>query len=167
MTQSGRVEAIWLKRARRGVMDPVERAELIAGRGLVGNANQGGRRQVTLIEQEVWQKLMRELNASLSPTARRANLMLSGIRLEKTRGSVLEIGDCLLEITGETKPCERMDEALPGLRAAMYPEWNGGVFAAVIRGGVIRTRDAVGLKPANLELFPGSDVLTRELPADE
>ena len=45
-----KLEAIWIKRVRRGKMDPVLTAELIAGKGIVGNANQGGRRQVTIIE---------------------------------------------------------------------------------------------------------------------
>ena len=41
----GAVRAIWLKRFKRGPMDPQETATLRAGKGLVGNANQGGRRR--------------------------------------------------------------------------------------------------------------------------
>ena len=44
----GRLEAIWIKRAKRGVMDPALHATLIADRGITGNANQGGRRQLRL-----------------------------------------------------------------------------------------------------------------------
>lgn len=37
----GRLEKIWIKRAKRGPMDGKDRATLIEGRGLVGSANQG------------------------------------------------------------------------------------------------------------------------------
>lgn len=150
---NGKLESIWIKRVRRGRMDAVDAAELVAERGLVGNANQGGRRQVTIIEREAWQEMMQALDASVPPAARRANLMLSGIRLERTRGAQLRIGDVVLEIMGETRPCERMDEALPGLRTEMSPHWRGGVFATVLHGGTIRVGDGVVLQGPNAELF--------------
>jgi MOSC domain-containing protein YiiM len=135
-------------------MDAVASAELVAGRGLVGNANQGGRRQVTLIEEELWQGAMEEMESQLPPWVRRANLMVSGVSLKKRRGDVLEVGSCRLQILGETKPCERMDEALPGLKKALYREWRGGVFATVLSGGTLRVGDPVELRSANGELWP-------------
>src|SRR5262245_33669441 len=117
------IQAIWIKRMKRGPMDTIDSATLVAGRGLQGNANQGGRRQVTIIAQERWQELMQQLNADISPSARRANLMVKGIVLENSRGRVLRVGDCRIRIFGETRPCERMDEALEGLREAMKANW--------------------------------------------
>ena len=139
----GKLEAIFVKRFHRGPMDARDEAVLRTGRGLEGNADQGGVRQVTLVAQEPWTALMAEVGASLGPDARRANLVLSGIDLESSRGRTLKIGQCRLGITGETRPCERMDEATPGLRRAMGARWGGGAYAEVLTGGPIAVGDSV------------------------
>ena len=141
--ETGKLEAIWLKRMRLGPMDAVEQADLKAGQGLVNNADQGRKRQVTIIEQEVWDRLMTELGATLDPSTRRANLMVSGVRLAETRGQTLRIGSVRIRIYGETKPCERMDEVWFGLREAMRNHWGGGAFGEVLDDGQIAVGDVV------------------------
>lgn len=42
---TGKLEAIWLKRMEGSPMDPKEQATLQVNKGLVGNFNQGGKRQ--------------------------------------------------------------------------------------------------------------------------
>lgn len=139
----GKLAGIFIKRAHSGPMDARDDAELEPGRGLVGNADRGGRRQVTLLSFERWVELMNEVGASLEPKARRANLVLSGIDLEDTRGRVLRVGPCRLRIGGETRPCEQMEHAAAGLQAAMRHRWGGGAFAEVLEGGAIAVGDAV------------------------
>ncbi|MCL4860676.1 MAG: MOSC domain-containing protein [Caldilineaceae bacterium] len=142
-TENGMLEAIWLKRAHGGKMDATQRAQLKTGRGLVGNADQGGKRQVTIIEKEVWARHMAATSATLDPSARRANLMVSGIPLADSRKRVLQVGPVRIRIYGETKPCEQMDEAHLGLRAVMYPNWGGGAYGEVLEDGEIAVGDSV------------------------
>jgi MOSC domain-containing protein YiiM len=139
----GTLAAIWVKRATRGPMDPADRATLVAGRGIAGNADQGGKRQVTIIAGEVFDALRSQLDAAVDPVMRRANLMVRGVHLADTRGRTLAIGAVKVRIHGETRPCHQMDEALPGLRAALEPEWRGGVFGEVLDGGEIAVGDPV------------------------
>lgn len=124
-------------------MDPAARATLRAGRGLLGNADQGGRRHVVVIASEVWDDLRARLGPDIDPVARRANLMVSGVPLARSRGRVLRVGACRLRIGGECTPCERMDDAFSGLRRALEPDWRGGVFAVVLDDGTIALGDEV------------------------
>ena len=140
---AARLEAIWLKRSRRGPMDPVRRATARHGEGLIGSANRSRFRQVTIIERELWEAMMHELGADAPPSTRRSDLMVSGISLANSRGRVLRVGAVRLLIGGETKPCEQMEEALPGLQAAMRPDWRGGVFAQVLNDGELTVGDGV------------------------
>jgi MOSC domain-containing protein YiiM len=63
--------------------------------------------------------------------------MVRGVDLENARGKLLRIGPCLVRIYGEVRPCERMDEAQPGLRA-LRPHWRGG---EIVEGGTIAVGD--------------------------
>jgi MOSC domain-containing protein YiiM len=140
---AGRLATIWIKHQHRAPLDEVDTAILIEDEGLDGNVDRGGRRQVTLIECEVWDTLREELGPELRPTARRANLLVSGIPLAHTTGRVLIVGTCRIRIEGETRPCGRMDEEFPGLQEALKPDWRAGAFGVVLTGGSIATGDPV------------------------
>ena len=127
-------------------MDGVSSATLVAGKGILGNANQGGKRQVTLFEQEVWDHLMQQLGGSQPPSARRANLMVSSVRLARSEGVILRIASSRIRILGEARPCRRMDEAVEGLKRAMEKDWFGGVYGEVLEGGHIAVGDPVWLE---------------------
>ena len=123
-------------------MDPEVEAT-IDEHGLVGDANRGGLRPITLVSNERWEELMKKVGASLGPEARRANLIVSGIDLTDTLGRTIVIGSCRLLIGGETRPCEMMEEAATGLQEAMKSDWGGGVYATVRDGSCIAIGDPV------------------------
>ena len=140
---TGRVENLWIKRAHRGPMDSVPDAKLVAGQGMEGSVGRSRRRQITLISWEAWESATTALGRDPGPACRRANILVSGIDLAHTRGRVLLVGSCRIAIGGELTPCERMDEAAPGLREALRTAWRGGVFGEVLDGGTVSVGDSV------------------------
>ena len=106
-----------------------------------------GARQVTVIALDDWTRACADAGADLPWHARRANLLVDGLKLANTQGRRLRIGgEVVLEITGELEPCERMDEAHEGLRQALVPDWRGGPTCRVLPGGSIAAGDPVSLE---------------------
>lgn len=124
-------------------MDAASEVRLISGQGVEGSVDRSRRRQVTILEQEAWARCLAETTGTADPSARRANLLVSGISLARTRSRVLRIGDARLTIGGELTPCERMEEVHAGLQAALAVNWGGGVFAQVLADAVIHVGDSV------------------------
>ncbi|WP_371741601.1 MOSC domain-containing protein [Novosphingobium sp. 9U] len=110
-----------------------------------------GRRQVSLIEAESWATALDELQVhpdeALPWHARRANLLVEGLRLPREEGYVVAIGATLrILITQECDPCSRMEEILPGLKAALLADWRGGFLGKVIADGDIAVGDEVRIE---------------------
>ena len=105
-------------------------------------------RQITILAREDWEAALRDLSDLMGPpdlpwTTRRANLYVEGIRLPRAKGGVLRVGPVVLQITGQTNPCHRMEEAHKGLLSALHPAWRGGVTCTVREGGHIKLGDRV------------------------
>lgn len=138
----GRLLGIALRSRTRAPMQEPERAEVTTDAGVVGDfRGKPGKRQLTLIAREAWQAACRELGVTLPWTMRRANLLVEGLTLEQSAGRRLRIGPVLLEVTMETDPCQVMDAQHPGLRAALKPDWRGGVSCRVLEGGTLARGD--------------------------
>ena len=142
-----RLEQIWIKRMHRGPMDAAPRAEVKAGKGIVGNANQGGKRQVTIVSNKHWSDVTAPLGSTPDPRLRRANLLVSDIDFSDARGKILKIGAVRVRIYGETRPCEQMEEAVPGLQDLMRVPWGGGAFGEILDDGEIAVGDSVSFTP--------------------
>lgn len=113
------------------------------------------RRQITILSAEAWQEALAAVGQPDLPwTARRANLLVRGIVLPRARGAVLAIGGVRLEVTEQTYPCRRMEEACAGLLKALAPDWRGGVTCRVTAGGVVRLGDAIAVLVSPPEQLP-------------
>ncbi|WP_396623808.1 MOSC domain-containing protein [Luteitalea sp.] len=143
LASSGRVEALWTKRAHRGPMDDARELTLVEGKGVLGSADRSRTRQVTIISDERWARVEATLGWLPDPSVRRANVLVRGVTLALRRGDVLCLGEARVRIKGETRPCERMDEAAAGLRLALGADLGGGLYGEVLTGGVVRVGDPV------------------------
>lgn len=111
------------------------------------------RRQVSLMEIESWRAALDEVHATdlfgQRPPwhARRANLLVEGLRLPRKAGAVLVICRHLrIEVTMECDPCGRMEEVAPGLERALTPDWRGGVLGRVLDDGEIAVGDEIRIE---------------------
>lgn len=148
LPQTGRVEWIGLRPARREPLLAVPEATAETDRHLTGDharPKPGGKRQITLIQHEHLTTVAGFLGLpdSLDPGRLRRNLAISGLNLLALKNRQIRVGEqVVLEITGECHPCSRMEEELgPGGYNAM--RGHGGLTARIVQGGVFRVGDAV------------------------
>lgn len=145
MSKKGEVVSIYLYPQKGSEPVEVVSVETVMGEGLKGDRKRAAHRQVTLLSSESWQKAVSELGVELSPSSRRANVLVSGIDLAFAIGKKIEVGEVMLQINGETTPCQLMDEVKPGLRKALSPEIRAGVFGSILRQGRISIGDIVAI----------------------
>ena len=143
---SGKLIGIARSAELRAPLEELAAANISIQDGVEGDAR--GRkpdRQVTVLFRESWDDACRELGASLPWITRRANLFVEGVGAPQRTGGKIRIGSVTLEIMLETDPCFLMEKAHAGLKAALTPQWRGGVCCKVISGGGISIGDAVSI----------------------
>ena len=154
MSDTGRIIGLARRPERRAPMEEITHGAISAAAGLEGDFKGAKHptRQITILAREDWQAALAALSppaaACLPWTVRRANLLTEGLRLPRAKGARLEIGPIALEVTGQTYPCKRMDEAVDGLRKALSPDWRGGVTCRVLSGGDVQVGDIVRITHA-------------------
>lgn len=145
--QIGRLEWIGLSPARREPLIEVSEVEVRIGTGLAGDHHSegkpGGKRQVTMIQQEhlpvVAQLIQQDL---VTPHQLRRNLLISGINLASLRKERFRIGEVIFQGTGDCAPCSLMEEIL-GTGGYQAMRGHGGITTKVITPGTIRIGDEV------------------------
>lgn len=149
---TGRIAGIARHAIPKGPMEVVDHATVTLEGGIAGDyrgAMKGKpyKRQVSLIEAGDWDAAMAEVGHSIPWEQRRANLLVEGFDLPQIVGARLRIGaDVVLEVRDETNPCERMEALAEGLRAALTPDWRGGVLTMVIHPGKIAVGDPIRIE---------------------
>lgn len=121
---------------------PVNAVSLLVNHGIDGDAHAGDwHRQVSLLAEESIDK-MRALGLNVNAGDFAENITTRGINLVSLPvGSLLQVGESLLEITQIGKECHN--------RCAIYYQAGDcvmpkeGVFAKVVTGGTIRPVDTV------------------------
>ena len=142
----GKVVAVCLSGKRGSPKKPVSQALLKEGYGFVGDAHAGSNRQVSLLAIETINKMlsalesinpdrMRSQGIKINPGDSAENLVTEGMDLVSLRpGTQIYIGEeAILEVTQIGKRFHR-----PGF----YLLPLAGIFARVIRGGVVKPGDA-------------------------
>ena len=138
---------IAFKTEKRGQIITVEQAQVTQAKGVENDIfGRPGKRQVTVMSIQQWQLACNDVGKTLPWFTRRANLLVDGISFSsKDLGKQLVIGELILEITGETDPCKKMEQAYPGLEAALLPDWRGGVTCRVLNDAKIQINAPVDL----------------------
>ena len=138
---------IAFKTEKRGVMHTVDHASVSQEKGVENDIfGRPGKRQVTVMSLQQWQQACNQVDKNLPWFTRRANLLVDGLSFSANDlGKRLTIGKLVLEITGETDPCKKMEQAYPGLEAALLPNWRGGVTCRVINNAQIEINDIATL----------------------
>jgi MOSC domain-containing protein YiiM len=166
----GRVVGIYIASASGAPMERLERAWVVAGRGIEGDRYFDGRgyysqvrpltgRRLTLIESEALSALEREAGIVLAPHECRRNLVTRGIRLEYLIGRRFRVGE--IECYGERlcPPCGYLEQ-VTGKRGVNRALTNrGGIRAEILLDGTIAIGDVVDLSTiaAATVPLPGQD----------
>lgn len=146
MSQSlAKIESIAVKTAVGGPMREISVAEVEVGGGIIGGVKPSAARGVTFISSAQWADAMQALGGNMPWHTRRANVLVDARRLDNWFGKTVRVGDALLQIHAETKPCGLMDEFLPGLMNALKPECRAGVYGEVLQAGKFAVGDAIVL----------------------
>jgi MOSC domain-containing protein YiiM len=118
-------------------MKRVESVVAEAGRGLVGDRYHGTRhRHVTV---QSWTQLREAeeiFGAPIEPSTTRRNLTLTHGEIPKTPGTLLRIGDVLLEAVRVAAPCKLLDDGI-GRGAQEALRRRAGTVFRVLEGGTI------------------------------
>ncbi len=140
----GEIKAICISERRGTAKHPVETARLLEGYGIEGDAHGGNwHRQVSLLGLEKIEDF-RKRGAKVEFGAFGENIVAEGIDFRRLPvGSWIGMGEAVLELTQIGKECHTHCAIYHSVGDCIMPR--EGVFARVLKGGIIRAGDWVGV----------------------
>ncbi|WP_392713765.1 MOSC domain-containing protein [Rhizobium ruizarguesonis] len=158
MTWQGRLLHIHIAPAASYEMEELTEAQLIAGRGIVGDRYYLGTgtyspkpdvREITLIEVEVLEAIAKGepkipgFKTELAPEDHKRNLTTRGVPLGHLVGKRFRVGEAILRAARMNFPCKYIEELLgiPGLYEGLLNR--SGLNCVIEVGGVIRPGDPI------------------------
>ena len=139
------VVSLHIAKATRLPMRAVERVEVVAARGIVGDRYEGSRhRQVSIQSLEAIHQAEEIFGAPIDPGLTRRNITVSSGEIPKAPGSLIRIGDLLLEVVRVAAPCKLLDDTI-GPDAQVALRRRGGSICRVLESGAVGVGDAVEL----------------------
>ncbi len=140
---SGRLVSVCVSRDKGTPKTPVERATLVEGRGIEGDAHAGDwHRQVSVLDEADFEQMKQAL-PGLTHGAFAENMIVSGLDLQVAGlGSVIEVGGSVrLAVTQIGKDCHEPCQIGRATGACVLPA--RGLFARVVHGGGVAAGDEV------------------------
>lgn len=133
-------------------MKSVDEVRALPGRGLEGDRyflragtyspKEGVDREITLIETEALEALLRDYGVALEPAETRRNVATRGVPLNHLVGRVFRVGEATARGLRLCEPCSHM-ERLSGKRIRAGLVHRGGLRAQILTEGRIRVGDEV------------------------
>lgn len=142
----GKIMAVCISPERGTAKKETEEGRLVADWGIEGDSHAGRwHRQVSLLSYEEFTAFCERAGLALPPGAFGANLLISGIDLKSLPvGSTLRSGGAVLEVTQIGKTCHTDCEIRRKTGDCIMPR--EGIFARVLKGGVICPGDEIGVE---------------------
>ena len=148
---------IGVREQPRGPVRAVESAWLLAAHGILGDhraGRRGGKRQVTLLQQEHLAVIASLCGRDdVDPARLRRNLVVAGINVLALVGCRFRLGEAELEGLGPCQPCSRMETAL-GRGGYNAMRGHGGITATVLASGTVRVGDPLTVTTVRQPAIP-------------
>jgi MOSC domain-containing protein YiiM len=157
---NGQLIGIFVAERKGHDLHPLDSAEAVAGRGLVGDRyflkkgtfsdKDGPDREVTLIEVEALEGMAREYELKLEPAQARRNLLTRGVPLNHLVGQTFAVGPVVLRGLRLCEPCGHLERlTCKGVQKGLVHR--GGLRAQVISGGLLTVGAAIAEQGQALE----------------